>query len=240
MRKKAMEHIIRQNMPDLLPKKNPGRIKQAIKNVKARRAKKRWLAKQEALWPRYGIRARKWKNPERIDKRVLAVIKDGTIGMQLHRRNQYFERVIGKDFTVFRKKGGKMVPAGFSKKRMREAFPVDAKGEITISKKYMYVPVGMAMRNAFASIELPPKAKRIEVSKIVEGMLEKGLISVDGKTSAAFTGEAKARIRGILAPRGNEFMALFEKYLSDSTNWVKDYVHRKTEDVLKEPWDDAQ
>ena len=219
MRKKEMRKLLAKQ--GLLPKKKPGRIASLVKKLRSRKRQAKWKKEQEKMWPIYGARTRAWKRPERADKRILTLVKNGATGLQQDKRNLYLERVIGKKARTFKK---------------------NRAGEAIIPEEFEPIPLGMAMRRAFASIELPSKPKRTAVGKILEGLHKEGKIKIDfeKKTRVDFDNQAKKEIGELLSPKGDEFMECFESYLQDSTNWVKDYVHRKIQRVVKEPWDNSE
>ncbi len=202
------------------------------------KAAKRKIKKQEGRdkWPVYGARAKKWKNPVRVGGRVTRIEFRGKIGPLEHHRIAFLDRVISPKIETIERKGGRIVTR-LSKPLLREIFKTHHKtGQVVLPKQFEPIARGMAERRAFAAIDLPAKAKRQKVSKMLERLHATGRISFKGETRVVFSRQAIAEINKILAPCGPEFMRTFRTALREETGWVRDYLHRKGEHIIKKEW----
>ena len=185
---------------------------------------------------KYGANEKNWRNPGRAGNRIFGVTIGGFVGQREGQRIAYLDRAIGEKFTVQIMENGRVAGKKFSKELLRKALKNHKTDGIRIPKEFELVPVGMAMRRAFASIELPDKRKRMAVAKIIGELHNEGKVSIDGETMAVFTEKAKDEIGGQLGQKSGEFMENFRCFLQDETNWTRDYLHKKLERVVSEPW----
>lgn len=199
---------------------------------RAARAARRKFEKEQ--WPKYGARKKKWKNPRRVDARMLALEMVASTGSK--NRRAYLDRVLGPELEKEIIKDGKKVKK-LEPGLLRRIFKDHrTTRDVILPKEFEYVPLGMALRRAFASINLPDKKKRIQVAEILERMHSDGKIDFEGETSVDFSKDNVKKIGKVLKLRGNEFIENFKKCLMEETGWVREYLHLKGQRTVRHEW----
>lgn len=163
-------------------------------------------------------------------------------------RVRYLDEHVGKRLDVESTKGKPHLGGSLAKQIIRrywEAKRRDKRNEyIFLPKELEHVPFKLALGHSLNAV-INSKAmrrgrgrKEKKLRKIIQKVFKEGRISFEDKTNVAFTSPEMSNIKRILGEQdGSEFIKTFRENLLVETGWTRDYIRRKIERILLQPWD---